>query len=248
MRQLDAELLKLRTTLVPYVLGGVVVLLAGITAAGFVAGDALGNDPALDLAQGASFAAVFVTVAGILLVTNEYRHGTIASTFLVEPHRERVLAAKLGATLVAGAAYAAVAGGAVALVALPWLSARGDAVPGGGDLLEALGLLAVSFMLSGALGAAVGAIVRNQVGAIVATLLWFLVVEPLVALLAALLAGDITEQAPISKYLPGAALSGIVGGTGGHAGLRIVPAIAVASAWVGALALVGAAAMVRRDP
>jgi hypothetical protein len=90
--------------------------------------------------------------------------------------------------------------------------------------------------------------VRNQVGAIVATLLWFLVFEPLAALLAALLAGDIAGRSPISKYLPGAALSGIVGATGGHAGLRIGPAIAVASAYVAALALLGGVAMARRDP
>jgi ABC-type transport system involved in multi-copper enzyme maturation permease subunit len=240
----DAELLKLRTTRVTYVLGGVVALLAGITAAGFVAGDALGDDPALDLARGASFGATFVTVVGILLVTNEYRHGTIASTFLVAPHRERVLVAKLAAAVVAGALYAFLAVATVAAVALPWLAARDDALPLDAQALEAVGLLLVMFALSAALGAAVGAIIRNQVGAIVATLLWFLVVEPLVALLVALLRGDISDQAEISRYLPGAALSAIVG----ESGLRIGPAIALASTYVAALAVVGAVAMVRRDP
>jgi ABC-2 type transport system permease protein len=230
------------------VLGGVVALLAGITSAGFVAGHALGDDPALDLVQGASFAGTFVTVVGILLVTNEYRHGTIASTFLVEPHRERVLIAKLAAALLAGAVYAIVALATVAAVALPWLAARGDELPLGGQAVEGVGLLFVSFMLSGALGASVGAIVRNQVGAIVATLLWFLALEPLVGLLAALLQGDISETSAISKYLPGAALGAVVGGAGGDASLRIGPAIAVTAAYVAALALVGGVAMVRRDP
>jgi hypothetical protein len=243
-----AELLKLRTTRVPYVFGGVIALLAGITSAGFVLGDALGDDPALDLVQGASFAATFVTVVGILLVTNEYRHGTIASTFLVEPHRERVLGAKVAAALVAGAVYAVVAVATVAAVALPWLAARGDDLPLGAQALDAVGLLLVQFMLSSALGAAVGAIIRNQVGAIVATLLWFLALEPLVALVAALVQGDISDQAAISEYLPGAALSAIVGGAGGHGGLRIGPAIALASLYVVALAGLGAVAMVRRDP
>jgi ABC-type transport system involved in multi-copper enzyme maturation permease subunit len=243
-----AELLKLRTTRVPYVFGGVIALLAGITSAGFVLGDALGDDPALDLVQGASFAATFVTVVGILLVTNEYRHGTIASTFLVEPHRERVLVGKLAAALMAGALYSAVAVTTIAAVALPWLAARGEALPLGAQTLEAVGLLFVSFMLSAALGASVGAIIRNQVGAIVATLLWFLALEPLVALLAALLQGGISDQAAITEYLPGAALSAIVGGAGGNGGLRIGPAIALSSAYVVALAVVGALAMVRRDP
>jgi hypothetical protein len=111
-----------------------------------------------------------------------------------------------------------------------------------------VGLLFVSFMLSAALGASVGAIIRNQVGAIVATLLWFLALEPLVALLAALLQGGISDQAAITEYLPGAALSAIVGGAGGNGGLRIGPAIALSSAYVVALAVVGALAMVRRDP
>jgi ABC-type transport system involved in multi-copper enzyme maturation permease subunit len=248
VRLLGAELLKLRTTRVPYVFGGVIALLAGITSAGFVGGDALGDDPALDLVQGASFAATFVTVVGILLVTNEYRHGTIASTFLVEPHRERVLVGKLAAALMAGALYSAVAVTTIAAVALPWLAARGEALPLGAQTLEAVGLLFVSFMLSAALGASVGAIIRNQVGAIVATLLWFLALEPLVALLAALLQGGISDQAAITEYLPGAALSAIVGGAGGNGGLRIGPAIALSSAYVVALAVVGALAMVRRDP
>lgn len=248
MTLLSAELLKLRTTRVPYVLGAVVALLAGIAAAGFVGADALGDDPALDLAGGASFGDAFVTVAGILLVTNEYRHATIASTFLVEPHRERMFAAKLAAAFVAGAVYAAVALAAVAAVALPWLAARDEALPLDGRALQAVGLVGVSFMLSAGLGAAVGAIVRNQVGAIVATLLWFLIVEPLVAVLAGLIQGDITDQAAISKYLPGAAFDSIVGGVSGDAALGAGPAIGLAAAYVAALGVLGAVAMVRRDP
>jgi ABC-2 type transport system permease protein len=246
---LGAELLKLRTTRVPYVFGALVALLAGVAAAALVGADTLGNDdPALDLAGGASFGNTFATIAGILVVTNEYRHGTIASTFLVEPHRERVFVAKLAAAFVTGAVYAAVALAAVTAVALPWLAARDEALPLDGEALRAVALVGVLFVLAAGLGAAVGAIVRNQVGAIVATLLWFLVVEPLVAVLAALIRGDISDQAAISKYLPGAAFDSIVGGVGGDAALRAGPAIAVAAAYVAGLAVVGAVAMVRRDP
>jgi ABC-2 type transport system permease protein len=249
VRLLRAELLKLRTTRVAYVFGALIALLAGLAAAAHVGADALGNDdPALDLAGAASFANTFVTVAGILLVTNEYRHGTIASTFLVEPHRERVFVAKLAASLVAGAVFAAVALAAIAGVALPWLAARGEALPLDGQALRAVALVGVLFVLSAGLGAAVGAIVRNQVGAIVATLLWFLVAEPLLAVLAALVRGNIADQAEISKYLPGAAFDSIVGGVGGDAALGTGPAIALAAAYVAGLAVVGAVAMVRRDP
>ena len=245
---LSAELLKLRTTRVPYVLAGVVVLLCGIAAATVVGARALGDDPALDLVQGAGFSTALATIVGILLVTNEYRHGTIATTFLAEPHRIRVLGAKLVTGLLAGALYAALAVAITAAVALPWLAARGDALTLDGQALEAVGRLLVSFTLSGALGVAIGAILQNQVGAIITTFVWFLVVEPLLAVLAALLAGDISEQSPISKYLPGAAFDALVGGTGGDAGLRFGPALALAIAYVAALSALGALAMTRRDP
>jgi ABC-type transport system involved in multi-copper enzyme maturation permease subunit len=248
VRLLSAELLKLRTTRVPYVLGAVVALIGGISAAGFVGGNALGDDPAFDLAQGAGFAGTFVTVVGILLVTNEYRHGTIASTFLIEPRRERVLIAKLGAAVVAGAIYASAVVFSIAAVALPWLAARGDALTLDGQALEAVALVLVSFMFSAALGASVGAIVRNQVGALVATFVWFLVVEPLISVLAALLQGDVGRQAAISKYLPGAVFDAVVGGMHGSDALRIGPAIALSAVYVAALAVVGGVAMVRRDP
>ena len=43
---------------------------------------------------------------GVLSVTTEYRHGSIASTLLVEPNRRRLLAAKLVAASIAGALLA----------------------------------------------------------------------------------------------------------------------------------------------
>ena len=92
---LAAEVLKLRTTRTTWVLLLVGALLAGVTAAALVGSGSLEDDRALALAQGASFAAFLALVLGALLVTSEYRHGTITTTFLGEPRRGRVLAAKL---------------------------------------------------------------------------------------------------------------------------------------------------------
>ena len=47
-------------------------------------------------------------LAGVLLVTSEYRYGTIRPTFLFMPHRARVLSAKLIAGLLAGIVFGAV--------------------------------------------------------------------------------------------------------------------------------------------
>ena len=52
-----------------------------------------------DLAIGTHLAIVFMFTLGALLSTNEYRHGTANSTFVVTPKRERVVAAKLGVGL-----------------------------------------------------------------------------------------------------------------------------------------------------
>ena len=47
-------------------------------------------------------ALIFSALAGVLLVTSEYRYGTIRPTFLFTPRRSRVLSAKLTAGLLAG--------------------------------------------------------------------------------------------------------------------------------------------------
>jgi ABC-2 type transport system permease protein len=243
-RLLSAELLKLQTTRVPYILAGVVVLLSGIAAATVVGANEFGADRALDLVQAASLAGTVVTIVGILIVTNEYRHGTIATTFLADPHRIRVLGGKLLVGAAAGAAYALIAIVVIAAVALPWLAARDDALAFDGQVPEGIGRLLVSFALSGALGVAVGAIFRNQVGAIVAVFVWFLIVEHLVALLAALATRDIDNAEVIARYLPGGAFAGIVGATE----LRGGAAIALAAAYVAVLGTLGGLALVRRDP
>jgi ABC-type transport system involved in multi-copper enzyme maturation permease subunit len=245
---LASELLKLRTTRVPYVLLAVTVVFAGLVAATLVGAGALGDDRALELAQGAGFWSVLATVLGILVVTNEYRHGTIATTFLAEPRRRRVLGAKLATSLLAGALFALAATVAVAAVALPWLAARDEALALDGQALQAVGRLVVAFALSAALGAAVGAIVQSQVGAIVIVFVWFLVVESIVGLLAALLFGEVGEPDPVSPYLPGTAIQGIVGGQASEFMLRAGPSILLAGAYVAGLAALGALSMTRRDP
>lgn len=63
----------------------------------------------------AAIADVFALLLGVVIVGGEQSHGTITQTFLVEPVRERVLAAKglvaagLGALLAVAAAVVVVA-------------------------------------------------------------------------------------------------------------------------------------------
>jgi ABC-type transport system involved in multi-copper enzyme maturation permease subunit len=246
---LSSELLKLRTTRPPWILVGITVVAGGLIAAAMVGSGSLDDeeDIALVVTQGAAFFSILATIVGLLIVTNEYRHGTVMTTFLAEPHRARVLGAKLAAALLAGAAYGTASLAATAAVALPWLSVRDQElslVQG----LEGSGRVVLAFALAAALGAAVGAIVQSQVGAIIAVFVWFLIVESIIGLVAGLLFGEVGEPDPVTPYLPGSAIGGVVGGQGSEFMLRGPSATLLAIAYVVVLALLGALSMTRRDP
>ena len=123
----------------------------------------------------------------------------------------------------------------VYVVAVPWLLVTGESVllfereP----LRGALGLIAAS-AIWGALGVGVGAVVRSQVGAMIGTLVWFLIAEPLVG---HLLSG-------VSPYLPGAALGAIFEGS---EDLSSLAGAAVSVGYAAVFCLAGTILTVRRD-
>lgn len=248
MSLLRSEFLKVRTTRTTWVLLLIGALLAAVTAAALVGSRSLADDRALALVQGSSFASFLVLILAALLVTNEYRHGTIATTFLSEPRRERVLAAKLAVAAGAGVAFALVALAATAAVALPWLASRGEPLALDGQALEAVARLVLAFALYAVVGAAVGAILQGQVGTIVTIFVWFLVVESLVGVLSQLLLADFGDPDPLTPYLPGSALGGVVGGQGSEFMLRGPAATGVALLYVVALVGLGWLSITRRDP
>lgn len=241
---LASELLKLRTIRAPYVLALALLALSGLAVAGAVGADVLEQrERGLSIADAAEASQILVLLLGVLLVTNEYRHGTVAPTFLVTPARELVLAAKIVvaalAGLAAGAGVAAVAGA----VALPWLSARGEPLALDGDLASAALRLVVVFVLSAALGVAIGASIRSQVGAIVGAFAWFLIAEPIVSGIGFVLTGF--DHDPFGPYLPGGALDAIV--SPGGAALGVWAAVALSLVYLAALTAVGTLVMLRRD-
>lgn len=190
---LRAELLKLRTIRVTYGLlaGGVAMAALGVVAVVLTAGGEDGGPP-LETSEGvrnvfgnAGSVSVLTLVLGILVVTGELRHGTITQTFLVTPARARVIGAKVAATALAGLAFGVVTSLVLVAIAVPWLAAVDDAV----SVLSAAVLLPLlagltSTALFGIIGVGVGALVRNQVAAVVVALVWqFIVESTLVALL-----------------------------------------------------------------
>lgn len=130
--------------------------------------------------QGVNAAVLAVAVFGVLCITREYATGMIATTFLAQPSRLKVLAAKLGThTAVAGAAGALACLAAYA-VGEALLSTEGLGA-GWSDrgLPEALGAGTVYLVLICAWGIAIGALVRSSSTAI-AWLAGLLVVVPVI--------------------------------------------------------------------
>src|SRR5262245_10442712 len=121
---------------------------------------------------------LFAGLAGAIAITAEIRYGTIRPTFLVTPRRGPVIAAKLAVSGLAGIAFGLVAEALMSAAATAGLAARGlDNQLTGGDYLQLLTGGAAAAALWAAAGVGVGALVRNQVGAIVGLCTWMFLVE-----------------------------------------------------------------------
>jgi ABC-2 type transport system permease protein len=151
---------------------------------------------------GTGITTLFASLLGAMSFTTEVRHGTIRPTFLATPRRERVIAAKLTAGALSGVAVGLLSEGLTAGIEAAGLAVRGiDIQLTAGDYLQLLAGGAVAGALFAAIGLGIGAIVRQQVGAVVGLCVWLLLVETI-------LIGNIPSA---GKYAPGAAAGAIAG-------------------------------------
>jgi hypothetical protein len=126
--------------------------------------------------SGQFFGALFILLLGMLLITNEFYHQTATATFLTTPHRTAVVVAKL----ITGMAFAALFWVIITVMDLVVgiLFLRYEKVPISLDQWEvqrAILFNLVVFMLWAILGVGFGALIRNQVGAVVTGVLLYLV-------------------------------------------------------------------------
>jgi ABC-2 type transport system permease protein len=239
--QMKAELLKVRSTRTTIgLLAGMIaliVLFALLTGLLSNAGALATKEDQRQLLSLGSLAGVFSALAGVLLVTSEYRFGTIRPTILFNPKRSQVLGAKVISGALAGIAFGVVGEAVGWALGYAILEGRNITfVLDGGDIaLLALGGLG-GIALWGAIGAGLGAIVRNQVGSVITLLAWGFVVDNL-------LFGLVPS---VGRFTPTRAQDAVMGLTTRHLTSPAAGAL-VLIAWTAALALVGLALNARRD-
>lgn len=151
--------------------------------------------------------ALFASLIGVMAITSEYRHGTIRPTFVVTPKRHRVIAAKVVASLVMGVGFGLVAIGLSFGIGYAILSGRGiDLALTRSDVLWLVLGTPVMTAAWAALGLGFGAIVRNQVLAVIGLIVWAMVVD-------GLLRGLVPS---VGSYTPTGVSAAIVGDPAEH--------------------------------
>ena len=155
-------------------------------------------------------------------MTQEYRHRTATPTFLTSPKRGRVVIAKLVAYALAAVPFAMLVLAVNVLVVTVYAGARGDAPSLSGDNLRVLASAGLALVIYAVIGVGIGALLRNQVGAIVGSLVYLFVVETVIR--------QIPATSGAYKWMPGGALEAL---TATFAGPDLL------ESWQGGLLLLG---------
>jgi ABC-2 type transport system permease protein len=169
--------------------------------------------PGLDTAEGTRLVlgmvgllAFIPALLGTTAVTSEYRHQTITFTYLFAPKRWTVLAAKLGVYGIGGLAYGlvVVVTAGTGLVTATLLHGTSLGLPTGA-LIGLFARIAVLMAVYTVLGAAFGALLRNQVAAVLVVGIYLYMGEPVLLLVPGVNA--------VYPFLPGGATSALTGFT-----------------------------------
>jgi ABC-2 type transport system permease protein len=183
-RLVGAELLKLRTTRTSWALASSAIGLLLLTLILTLALTTRFTEAeALSALSSAGFAGLMALILGVVYSAGEYRHGTIAWTLLGTPDRLRVASGQAIACAIAGLAIGLVSVVLSAAIGMPWLSVKDAPTLASGDVVELFVGNLLYAGLAGAFGVAVGALLRNQVAAIVLVLLILFAVDPAVGAL-----------------------------------------------------------------
>jgi ABC-2 type transport system permease protein len=220
-----------------------VVLLCGLGAVGGLMLADIGNQP-LNTGDGLQAAlhavgggSILAEIAGIIGMAGEFRHGQADQTFLSEPRRGRVVTAKVLVFGVVGLVFGVVGAAATLGASWIWLTAKGVGLPLGQSVIwSTLGGGTATAVLGALLGVAIGAVLRNQVVAIVVVL----------AVQAGVESAIFQASTSVGRWLPGRAAEALRQlPTEGLLSWRM--GAVVLSAWVIALLIAGTGRTLRSD-
>lgn len=225
-----------------------IVLAAVVVIVPIATGNATGSDALHQIVTNGNAAFVAVFILGVLSVTTEYRYQTITPTLLATPHRLQLVGAKFATFFGVGVVFALVIAAVQTVIAVPWLSAKGVDVTAGGPegALTSVGEVALVVVLYALIGVGFGALLRNQVVAVVVGLIYLLFLENLISV--------IPGVKHVYPYLPGGAMSSIYAWGRDHfvrgPDITLLPsgvAVVVLVLWAALLAGLGVTTSMRRD-
>ena len=252
---LRAELRKTTTTRMWWVLLTCVVVLSG----GYTAGLALlqpqtgapFDDPGIirSLYNGGNpVTRVLALMLGVATIGAEYRHQTLAATYLATPRRTRVLLGKAGSLLLFGVLYGVAGVVTGVAVSVPFVLVNdGSFFFEWGDTWRSLVLGAGSLALWTLLGMGIGILVRNMLVAMLVGISFAYLVEPILALVCYLRTWDLALN-----LLPTGATNAMLGITSpllfaSDDPFRWWQGALILAAWCLLPALIGILSTVRRD-
>jgi ABC-2 type transport system permease protein len=245
---LRAESLKLRSTRTALGMGiaaGLVTVLPAILLIAFLPKDTLsGDETRTILTAGSSLVTYILLVFGILGMTGEYRHGTITYTYLATPRRGRVIVVKLVVYALVGCLamlLALLLANLIGVIGLPIRGVR-FAAHDGAAIADSARQIVTAGLIT-AFGVALGALLRAQVVTVAGTLIWALMVEPLI----------VAFKPHIGAWLPFNVFSQVIslpiGGAEGGAveGLSHPEAFLVSIGYIAAVSVLAVFISMRRD-
>lgn len=128
---------------------------------------------------------IFAIILGVLMMTGEFRHGTAVATFLTSPKRSRVVFAKIAVAAISAAVLMIIS--ALTGFLAGWLALQtvdNPAEPSSNIFVNMMLASVLAGVVLGIIGLAIGTLIKNQLLAIVATLVYLFVIDPLLLALA----------------------------------------------------------------
>ena len=211
-RLLRAELRKVLTTKLWWGMMLGAVALTALAVVGQIASNGTRDNPAAPLTAAATQRTLFASsaggelfslVVGIIIIATEFRHFTSRPTFLSEPRRGRVIAAKVVVAAAVGLVYGVVCIAVTTAIIVPWLSSKGISVMWtDASVVPTMLASTASVALWGIIGIGTGVLLRNQVAAVITALAYRFIAEGIISI--------IPYVKEIYKFLPGAAATALI--------------------------------------